>query len=52
MVAGFVYGYLQNHNYADAFRYGICTGSASAFSEELATKAEVEALIEKNKNLF
>ncbi len=52
MVAGFVYGYLQNNNYADAFRYGICTGSASAFSEELATKAEVEALIEKNKNLF
>ena len=47
-----VYGYLQNHNYADAFRYGICTGSASAFSEELATKAEVEALIDKNKNLF
>lgn len=52
MVAGFVYGYLQNHNYADAFRYGLCTGSASAFSEELATKAEVEALIDKNKNLF
>lgn len=52
MVAGFVYGYLQNQNYADAFRYGLCTGSASAFSEELATKAEVEALIDKNKNLF
>ena len=52
MVAGFVYGYLQNHNYADAFRYGLCTGSASAFSEELATKAEVVALIDKNKNLF
>ena len=52
MVAGFVYGYLQNLNYADAFRFGICTGSASAFSEELATKTEVEALIDKNKNLF
>ena len=36
----------------NAFRYGICTGSASAFSEELATKAEVEALIEKNKKFI
>lgn len=52
MVAGFLYGYLQNNDYADAFKYGVCTGSASAFSEELATKAQVEALLDKNKNLF
>ena len=51
MVAGFLYGYLQNNDYADAFKYGVCTGSASAFSEELATKAEVEALLEKNRDL-
>lgn len=38
MVAGFIYGYLNGSSYADAFRYGVCTGSASAFSEELATK--------------
>jgi len=31
---------------------GVCTGSASAFSEELATKAEVLDLLEKNQNLF
>ena len=52
MVAGFLYGYLQKNDYADAFQYGVCTGSASAFSEELATKAEVEALLDKNKDLF
>lgn len=45
MVAGFVYGYLTKHNYKDAFYYGVCTGSASAFSENLATKDEVEKLL-------
>ncbi len=52
MVAGFIYGYLNSNNYKDAFMYGVCTGSASAFSEELATKAEVEALIDRSKKLF
>lgn len=45
MVAGFVYGYLTKQNYRDAFYYGVCTGSASAFSENLATKDEVEKLL-------
>lgn len=52
MVAGFIYGYLENKDYKDAFKYGVCTGSASAFSEELATKAEVEALLDRSKYLF
>lgn len=52
MVAGFIYGYLNGGSYADAFRYGVCTGSASAFSEELATKKEVLALMDANKKLF
>ena len=47
MVAGFVYGYIKSNDYKQAFIYGVCTGSASAFSEELATKPEVEALIDK-----
>lgn len=51
MVAGFVAGYLTKKDYFEAFKMGVCTGSASAFSEELATKAEVEALYEKNKDL-
>ena len=45
MVAGFLAGYLQSGSYQDAFHMGVCTGSASAFSEELATKAEVEQLL-------
>lgn len=45
MVAGFLAGYLEQGTYADAFKMGVCTGSASAFSEELATKAEVQALL-------
>ena len=41
MVAGFLYGYLKSGIYEDAFYYGVCTGSASAFSENLATREEV-----------
>ena len=52
MVAGFLAGYLEKENYKDAFAMGVCTGSASAFSEELATKEEVAALLEENKALF
>lgn len=45
MVAGFLYGYLSTGSYAEAFKYGLCTGSASAFSDNLATKDEVLALL-------
>ena len=45
MVAGFIAGYLKNHSYEEAFKMGLCTGSASAFSQELATKDEVESLM-------
>lgn len=45
MVAGFIAGFLNNNDYAEAFKMGLCTGSASAFSEELATKEEVERLM-------
>lgn len=44
MVAGFVAGYTNTKDYAYAFKMGVATGSASAFSENLATKEEVEAL--------
>lgn len=46
MVAGFVYGYLTKNDYEKAFYYGVCTGSASAFSDNLATREEVEKLLE------
>ncbi|MGN0328409.1 MAG: 1-phosphofructokinase [Lachnospira sp.] len=44
MVAGFMTGYLTTHSYEEAFRMGVSAGSASAFSENLAVKSEVEAL--------
>ena len=52
MVAGFLTGYLKEGNYEKAFQMGVCTGSASAFSEELATRAEVMELLKANQNLF
>lgn len=52
MVAGFITGYLDKKDYKEAFTMGVCTGSASAFSVELATKAEVEALRKNNQHLF
>ncbi len=51
MVAGFLAGYLENEDYEAAFYKGLCTGSASAFSEGLAKKEEVLALQEANKSL-
>jgi 1-phosphofructokinase len=46
MVAGFLTGWIEsNGNYETAFKMGVCTGSASAFSENLATRPEVEALL-------
>ena len=55
MVAGFLAGFSKNHSYEEAFYTGLCTGSASAFSDKLATKAEVDALMAefyKNSNEF
>ena len=48
MVAGFLAGYLESGNYEKAFKMGVYTGSASAFSNELATKDKVIALWEAN----
>lgn len=44
-VAGFLAGLAETGSYEAAFRMGLATGSASAFSENLATRAEVEALL-------
>ena len=45
MVAGFVAGYLEKGTYEDAYKMGVSCGSASAFSSELTTRAEAEALL-------
>lgn len=47
MVAGFCAGYLENGDYKYALRMGTAAGSASAFSESLATKQEVIDLLNK-----
>ncbi|MCR5397372.1 MAG: 1-phosphofructokinase [Lachnospiraceae bacterium] len=45
MVAGFLAGYLSSEDYEKAFYMGLCTGSASAFSDNLATADEVRGLL-------
>ncbi len=45
MVAGFLHGYLESGNFADALKLGIAAGSASAFSEGIAEKELVLTLL-------
>lgn len=47
MVAGFLAGYETGNCVEQAFKTGIASGSASAFSPELGKKDEVEALLQK-----
>ena len=47
MVAGFLQGYINGGDYEKAFYMGLCTGSASAFSDYLATKDEVKGLLDQ-----
>lgn len=44
MVAGFLAEYLRTGDYRESFRMGLCAGSATAFSEKLATKPEIERI--------
>lgn len=44
MVAGFITGWLEKSDYIHAFHTGISAGSASAFSERLATREEVKEI--------
>ena len=37
MVAGFIAGYLKSGDYSEALKLGIAAGSATAFSDDLAT---------------
>lgn len=47
MVAGFLAGYLKNKDYTEALKLGIASGSASAFSEGIATKKDVDILLKQ-----
>lgn len=45
MVAGFIAGYMESRDWERAFYMGVCSGSASAFSEGMATKEAVHDLL-------
>ena len=47
MVAGFICGYIEKKDFNYALKMGLATGSASAFSDKLATRQEVEKLFDK-----
>ena len=47
MVGGFLAGISLSNNIKEAFKMGVATGSASAFSEGLATKDKVEELLKQ-----
>ena len=49
MVAGFLAGYLQSKDYRTALKMGTAAGSATAFSDQLATGEEVLALYQTLK---
>ena len=46
MVAGFVAGWLKTGDYAYAQRLGAAAGSATAFSDGLATGDQIQALLD------
>lgn len=50
MVAGFMAGWLEKEDYEHAFYMGLSAGSASAFSENLATREEIEAVYRSVRN--
>lgn len=45
MVAGFLYGYLKSGDYEYALKTGTAAGGATAFTVGIATKAEIEAVL-------
>jgi 1-phosphofructokinase len=49
MVAGFLAGYEKTGDYAKALHWGICAGSATAFTMHLASQAAMKELIEKGE---
>lgn len=45
MVAGFLAGYMKTGDYEKALKLGVYAGSATAFSEGLATKEDIDKLL-------
>ena len=49
MVAGFISGYTNSNSYEEALKLGAASGSATAFSSDLATKEFIDKLIQEIK---
>lgn len=47
MVAGFISGYINSNSYEEALKLGATSGSATAFSSDLATKEFIDKLIQE-----
>lgn len=47
MVAGFISGYINTNSYKEALRLGAASGSATAFSSDLASKELIDKLIQE-----
>ena len=47
MVAGFMAGWMEKQEYRHAFHMGVASGSASAFSENLATKEKIAGVYQQ-----
>ncbi|MFJ7405450.1 MULTISPECIES: 1-phosphofructokinase [unclassified Lysinibacillus] len=45
LVAGFIGTYAKEQNYSKAFQVAVATGSATAFSEDLASKEKIDFLL-------
>ena len=49
MVAGFLAGYLKTESYEEALKLGAAAGSATAYSEGLCEKKDIDRLIKELK---
>jgi 1-phosphofructokinase len=47
LISGFIASFTKNQDAEKAFRYGVASGSATAFRSDLCTKSDVEALEEQ-----
>lgn len=47
LVAGFIAAYVEKGDFLEAFKYGIASGSATAFSNDLCEKSTVESLLKE-----
>ncbi|WP_181349629.1 1-phosphofructokinase [Thalassobacillus sp. CUG 92003] len=45
VVSGFLSAYTKNQGLEQAFKYGIAAGSATAFSDDLCTRQDVESIV-------